>query len=117
MVLVGGGSVDKNEAIEHFKRPNGPSVLLASEVASEGIDLQFSRVVVNDDLPWNPMKVEQRIGRIDRLGQTSPKITIWNIFYDDTIDARIHERLYMRLGIFEYALVVYLGSSVTYYAA
>jgi superfamily II DNA or RNA helicase len=104
MVLVGGGSVDKNEAIDQFKRSNGPSVLLASEVASEGIDLQFSRVVVNYDLPWNPMKVEQRIGRIDRLGQTSPKITIWNIFYADTIDARIHERLYMRLGIFEYAL-------------
>lgn len=104
MVLVGGGSIDKNEAIEQFKKPDGPSVLLASEVASEGIDLQFSRVVVNYDLPWNPMKVEQRIGRIDRLGQMSPKITIWNIFYADTIDARIYERLYMRLGIFEYAL-------------
>lgn len=104
LVLVGGGKVDKYETIENFKNPKGPSVLLASEVASEGIDLQFSRVVVNYDLPWNPMKVEQRIGRIDRLGQPSPKITIWNLFYANTIDARIYERLYLRLGIFEYAL-------------
>lgn len=104
LVLVGGGTVDKYEVMEHFKSPKGPSVLLASEVASEGIDLQFSRVVVNYDLPWNPMKVEQRIGRIDRLGQPSHKITIWNLFYADTIDARIYDRLYLRLGIFEYAL-------------
>lgn len=104
LVIVGGGKVDKNEILESFKNPKGPSVLLASEVASEGIDLQFSRVVVNYDLPWNPMKVEQRIGRIDRLGQTSPKITIWNLFYANTIDARIYDRLYQRLGIFEYAL-------------
>ena len=104
LVLVGGGSVDKYEVIERFANPKGPSVLLASEVASEGVDLQFSRVVVNYDLPWNPMKVEQRIGRIDRLGQPSPKITIWNLFYDNTIDARIYARLYLRLGIFEYSL-------------
>lgn len=104
IVLVGGGTMDKYEVMETFKDPKGPSVLLASEVASEGVDLQFSRVLVNYDLPWNPMKVEQRIGRIDRLGQPSPKITIWNMFYADTIDARIYDRLYLRLGIFEYAL-------------
>ena len=50
------------------------------------------------------MKIEQRIGRIDRLGQHSPKITIWNLFYENTIDSRIYNRLYMRLGIFERAL-------------
>ena len=104
IVLVGGGNVDKNYILESFKNPKGPSILLASEVASEGIDLQFSRVVVNYDLPWNPMKVEQRIGRIDRLGQLSPTITIWNLFYANTIDARIYDRLYQRLGIFKYAL-------------
>lgn len=104
IVLVGGEADKKYEAMEHFKNPEGPSVLLASEVASEGVDLQFSRVVVNYDLPWNPMKVEQRIGRIDRLGQISPKIAIWNLFYDNTIDARIYARLYQRLGIFQHAL-------------
>jgi superfamily II DNA or RNA helicase len=103
-VLVGGGGGNKYETIEKFRDPKGPSVLLASEVASEGVDLQFSRVLVNYDLPWNPMKVEQRIGRIDRIGQKSPKISIWNLFYANTIDARIHERLYQRLKVFEYAL-------------
>ncbi len=104
LVLVGGGTDDKYAQIEKFASPEGPGVLLASEVASEGVDLQFSRVVVNYDLPWNPMKVEQRIGRIDRLGQKSSKITIWNLFHADTIDSRICERLHERLGIFEYAL-------------
>jgi len=50
------------------------------------------------------MKVEQRIGRIDRIGQRSPKITIWNLFYADTIDAKIYVRLYSRLQLFEKAL-------------
>jgi len=104
LLVVGGGKADKYDIIENFQNPKGPNILLASEVASEGIDLQFSRVIINYDLPWNPMKVEQRIGRIDRIGQKSPKISIWNLFYANTIDARIHERLYKRLGIFEYAL-------------
>ena len=104
IVLVGGGDTDKYQAIESFKNSNGPNILLASQVASEGVDLQFSRVVVNYDLPWNPMVVEQRIGRIDRLGQASPTITIWNLFYENTIDARIYSRLYERLGVFEAAL-------------
>lgn len=104
IVLMGGQSTDKNEIIDHFKNEGGPSVLLSSEVASEGVDLQFSRLLINYDLPWNPMKVEQRIGRIDRLGQKSPTITIWNLFYGDTIDERIYTRLYQRLGIFEQAL-------------
>jgi hypothetical protein len=104
IVLTGGRGPDKQTIIEQFRKPNGPSVLLSSEVASEGVDLQFSRVVINFDLPWNPMKVEQRIGRIDRLGQKSPVITIWNLFYEGTIDQRIYMRLYERLKIFERAL-------------
>jgi hypothetical protein len=55
-------------------------------------------------LPWNPMKVEQRIGRIDRLGQKAEKIIIWNLFYKDTIDSRIYHRLHERLEIFKTAL-------------
>jgi len=103
-VVLVGGMEDKHQVLESFKDPRGPSILLASEVASEGVDLQFSRMVINYDLPWNPMKVEQRIGRIDRLGQKAPKITIWNLFYQHTIDERIYDRLYMRLGIFQRAL-------------
>jgi superfamily II DNA or RNA helicase len=104
MILMGGMREDKHDVIREFQAKKASCVLLASEVASEGIDLQFARVLINYDLPWNPMKVEQRIGRIDRLGQKSPKITIWNMMYGDTIDARIYSRLFNRLGVFESAL-------------
>ena len=104
VTLTGGAGLDKHEIIRRFQDAAGPSVLLSSEVASEGVDLQFARVVVNYDLPWNPMKIEQRIGRIDRLGQEASKITIWNLFYSDTIDSRIYNRLYLRLGLFERTL-------------
>jgi len=107
-VLVGGmrddKRRDKQQIINEFRENSQSKVLLLSEVGSEGIDLQFCRLLINYDLPWNPMKVEQRIGRIDRLGQQSPKITVWNLFYKDTIDARIYQRLFERLEIFKYAL-------------
>jgi SNF2 family DNA or RNA helicase len=76
-------------------------VLLSSEVGSEGLDFQFSHVLVNYDLPWNPMLVEQRIGRLDRLGQEAKRIVILNFSMRDTIEERILERLYNRIGIFE----------------
>lgn len=104
VVLSGSVDVDKTAVLERFRNPAGPSVLLSSEVGSEGIDLQFCRVMVNYDLPWNPMRVEQRIGRLDRLGQEAKKISIWNLFYRGTIDDRIYQRLYSRLQIFERAL-------------
>lgn len=104
IVLMGGFGIDKYAVLEHFREESGPNVLLSSEVASEGIDLQFSRLIINYDLPWNPMKVEQRIGRLDRLGQKAPQITIWNLFYEDTIDARIYTRLFVRLEIFKRAI-------------
>jgi len=104
ITLSGEQADDKQTIIDRFAQPKGPSVMLSSEVASEGVDLQFSRVLINYDLPWNPMRVEQRIGRIDRLGQRAPKVTIWNLFYADTIDSRIYERLYERLDIFRRAL-------------
>jgi len=102
-VLVYGG-MDKHAALREFADPDGPDILLASEVASEGIDLQFSSLVINYDLPWNPMRIEQRIGRIDRIGQEAEKILIWNFIYADTVDDRIYERLLERLDIFKRAL-------------
>lgn len=103
-VLVGGMAEPKHEVIERFREDKMLRILLSSEVASEGVDLQFCRVLVNYDLPWNPMKVEQRIGRIDRLGQQSESISIINLGYADTIDQQIHDRLYKRIGIFKRAL-------------
>jgi SNF2 family DNA or RNA helicase len=104
ILLYGGMAETKQDIINKFKNDASYRILISSEVASEGVDLQFCRVLVNYDLPWNPMKVEQRIGRIDRLGQSAEKIIIWNLFLEDTIDQRIYERLLRRLGVFEYAL-------------
>lgn len=98
------GGMDKQQALNRFAGHDGPDILISSEVASEGVDLQFSSLVINYDLPWNPMKIEQRIGRIDRIGQKSDKIFIWNMMYEDTIDDRVYERLLQRLNIFKQAL-------------
>jgi len=102
--LKGGQRETKDEIITRFSQPDGPSALLSSEVGGEGVDLQFSRVVINYDLPWNPMRIEQRIGRIDRLGQEAEKVLIWNILYANTIDARIYQRLYEKLDLCRIAL-------------
>ena len=103
-ITMHGGHADKNEIVDEFRDASDLAVLLSSEVGSEGIDLQFAGVVINYDLPWNPMRVEQRIGRIDRLGQLAEKIHVWNLFYQDTIDDRIYHRLFERLHVFEGAL-------------
>lgn len=79
-------------------------VLLFSEVGSEGLDYQFCDCIVNYDLPWNPMKIEQRIGRIDRKGQKSETIAVYNVVTPGTIDADIYERCLLRIGVFNSAM-------------
>ncbi|MEL7067425.1 MAG: SNF2-related protein [Cyanobacteria bacterium J06581_3] len=91
----------KWDIVQNFRREEGPSVLLSSEVGSEGIDLQHCRFLVNYDLPWNPMRVEQRIGRLDRLNQKADRISIVNFSLKDTVEAEILARLYQRIRIFE----------------
>ncbi|MDD3060225.1 MAG: helicase-related protein [Sulfurimonas sp.] len=86
--------------IKEFKKGSF-DILLSSEVGSEGLDMQFCNVVVNYDLPWNPMRVEQRIGRIDRIGQKFDKLHIFNLCISGSIEDRIYSRLYSKLGIFE----------------
>lgn len=76
-------------------------ILLFSEVGCEGLDYQFCDCMINYDLPWNPMKVEQRIGRIDRNGQTSERVAIYNMITPGTVDADIYERCLMRIGVFK----------------
>ena len=102
--LHGDITENKQDAIHRFRDTRGTRVLLTSEVASEGVDLQFCSFVVNYDLPWNPMKIEQRIGRIDRIGQRAERVLIWNMGYANTIDERIYTRLLEKLNIFERAL-------------
>ena len=103
-ILMGGMQGSKQDIIDKFRDNQNIKVLLASEVASEGVDIQFCRLLINYDLPWNPTKVDQRIGRIDRLGQKAKVISIINFCYEGTIDQRIHDRLLLRLNIFERAL-------------
>jgi ATP-dependent helicase HepA len=79
-------------------------LLLSTEVGSEGLDFQFCDAIVNYDLPWNPMRIEQRIGRIDRYGQKSDVVIISNLITPGTIDADIYERCLVRIGIFRQAL-------------
>ena len=79
-------------------------LMLFSEVGCEGLDYQFCDCIVNYDLPWNPMKIEQRIGRIDRRGQESESVTIYNLITPNTVDADIYERCLLRIGVFEGAL-------------
>lgn len=90
--------------IGEFRDSGVINVLLSSEVGAEGIDLQFSNVLINYDLPWNPMKIEQRIGRLDRLGQQSEKITIINFAVSGTIEEKILTKLYDRIEIFKHSL-------------
>lgn len=79
---------------------NALDILLFSEVGCEGLDYQFCDCMINYDLPWNPMKVEQRIGRIDRNGQTSESVAIYNMVTPGTVDADIYDRCLMRIGVF-----------------
>lgn len=103
-LVISGKVKDKDAILEKFEKDDSQKILLASEVGSEGVDLQFCRLLINYDLPWNPMRVEQRIGRLDRIGQKSDKILIWNMFHDTTIDERIYNKLYTKFEICTSAL-------------
>ena len=99
---------DRREARRRFTLPARDSqafdVLLSTEVGTEGLDYQFCDMLINYDLPWNPMRIEQRIGRIDRRGQKSETVAIINLITDGTVDADIYDRCLMRIGVFEHAL-------------
>ena len=81
--------------------PDAIDILLFTEVGSEGLDYQFCDMMINYDLPWNPMRIEQRIGRIDRRGQKSEAVNIYNIITENTVDAEIYHRCLARIGVFE----------------
>ncbi|MCF7860889.1 DEAD/DEAH box helicase family protein [Candidatus Woesearchaeota archaeon] len=93
--------IEREEIFEKFSKPDGYQILLSSEVGGEGLDMQFCNCMMNYDLPWNPMRVEQRIGRLDRYGQKHPKIHIYNFSVEGTIESNIFLRLCNRIGVFE----------------
>jgi hypothetical protein len=102
LLIDGDVKIDDREiTIEQFRVNIKNRILLSSEVGSEGLDLQFASVVINYDLPWNPMILEQRIGRVDRIGQSSERIIVVNFAVGKSIEERILLRLYERIGIFK----------------
>lgn len=99
-LIIHGQIENRSDILESFKKDPNNHILLSSEVGSEGLDMQFCNSMVNYDLPWNPMVVEQRIGRIDRFGQKSPVVNIYNMIVSGSIQEQIYIRLLERIGIF-----------------
>lgn len=98
-VFHGGMSAsEKDQATEAFR--NYAQILIATEAGGEGRNFQFCNIMVNYDLPWNPMKIEQRIGRLDRIGQRRD-VFIYNFSMTDTVEAKVLDLLQERVRIFE----------------
>ncbi len=91
---------EKDEAVRRFKELDGPQVMISTEAGGEGRNFQFSHIIINYDLPWNPMKIEQRIGRLDRLGQKHP-VKVINFSLIGTIEERVLDVLHHRIKVFE----------------
>jgi hypothetical protein len=97
MALLHGGPLeDKIEAVERFWEEEGAQFLISTSAGGEGINLQVCRVMFNYDLPWNPMAVEQRIGRIHRYGQQDT-VQVYNLIAEDTVEERIYNLLEEKL--------------------
>lgn len=91
-------SQEKENIVDNFEKEGG--VLVSTDAMNEGRNLQFCNIMVNYDLPWNPMKVEQRIGRIHRIGQRRD-IYVFNMALEDTIEEYVLERLYHKIDLFQ----------------
>ena len=92
--------ISRDDAKRRF-RDGEADILLCTDAAAEGLNFQFCGALINYDMPWNPMRVEQRIGRIDRLGQQNETIRIINLHYEDTVEADVYRALRERIGLFE----------------
>lgn len=92
--------ISREEAKRRF-REGEANVLLCTDAAAEGLNFQFCGALVNYDMPWNPMRVEQRIGRIDRLGQEHQHVRIVNLHYRDTVETDVYLALKKRIDLFE----------------
>ena len=92
--------VSRDETKKRFMERKA-DVMLCTDAAAEGLNFQFCGALVNYDMPWNPMKVEQRIGRIDRLGQEHGRIRIVNLHYEDTVETDVYCALRERIDLFQ----------------
>lgn len=93
-------TVSRDEVKRRF-REGRADILLCTDAAAEGLNFQFCGALVNYDMPWNPMRVEQRIGRIDRVGQQYQTVRIVNLHYVDTVETDVYVALRKRIGLFE----------------
>ena len=90
---------------EKFRDDQDPlSILICTDAASEGLNLQTCDTVINYDIPWNPMRIEQRIGRVDRIGQEAPIVHIHTLFYANTVEEKVYDRCLERINYFKSAL-------------
>lgn len=96
-------SAEKEDSVRQFREGKMRQVLISTEAGGEGRNFQFCHILVNYDLPWNPMRVEQRIGRVDRIGQEEP-VSIFNLWVKGTIEERVLEVLEDRINVFEEAV-------------
>jgi len=92
--------IRRDDAKRRF-RDGKADLMLCTDAAAEGLNFQFCGALVNYDMPWNPMRVEQRIGRIDRLGQKNKVIRIVNLHYENTVETDIYRALAERIQLFE----------------
>lgn len=96
-ILNGQMSIDeRNEALQQFREKC--NIFISTDAGGEGLNLQFSNIIINYDLPWNPMKIEQRCGRVDRIGQTRD-VEIYNFIVKDTVENRVREVLEEKLSV------------------
>ena len=96
-ILNGGMSIEeRNEALREFREKT--SIFISTDAGGEGLNLQFSNIIINYDLPWNPMKIEQRCGRADRIGQKRD-VHIYNFIITDTVENRVREVLEEKLSV------------------
>ena len=96
-ILNGRMSIEeRNEALREFR--DNTNIFISTDAGGEGLNLQFSNIIINYDLPWNPMKIEQRCGRVDRIGQTRD-VQIFNFIVTDTIENRVREVLEEKLSV------------------
>jgi SNF2 family DNA or RNA helicase len=93
--------VVKKDLIKKLFREGEVKILLCTKSASEGLNLQTCGVIIMYSVPWNPLLLEQQIGRLDRIGQVYSTIRIHNLFYDGTVEARVYRRLRDRINAFE----------------
>lgn len=86
---------ERQEALQRFR--SEASIFISTDAGGEGLNLQFANIIINYDLPWNPMKIEQRCGRVDRIGQQRD-VHVYNFIIEDTIEHRVREVLEAKLS-------------------